>query len=249
MISDSNPEVFLENDMTKTRELSFISSSYYFLKRLVDFWVALLVLILLLPVFAIIAIAIVIDTRGPVFFIQERVGAKRIGRNHKFIWQQNRFACYKFRTMISNADPSLHENFVKAFIAGDEKGMIECQGGQNNIKKLTRDPRVTRVGHFLRKTSFDELPQFWNILKGEMSLVGPRPAIPYELDAYKPWHYLRLQGMQGLTGLWQVKARSSADFDEMVRLDIEYLEKQSAWLDFKIVLETPFAVISCKGAH
>ena len=249
MISNTKPDTFLESDQAQTRELLSVPSFYNYFKRLVDFWVAFLVLVLLLPILAIIAVAIAIDSSGPVFFIQERVGAKRIKRNNKYSWQSIRFNCYKFRSMIPDADSSLHQNFVEAYINGDEKGMTECQGEQNNIKKLIHDPRVTRVGHFLRKTSLDELPQFWNILMGDMSLVGPRPAIPYELDVYKSWHHLRLQGMQGLTGLWQVTARSSADFDQMVRLDIEYLENQSAWSDFKIVLKTPFAMISGKGAH
>jgi len=248
MISDTKADLFL-SDQIQARELERGRSFYFLLKRFIDFWVALLVPIFLLPVFVIISIAIVIDTPGPVFFRQERVGAKRIKRNNGFSWQHSIFTCFKFRTMIHNADSSLHQNFVEAFINADEEGMNECQGEKSQIKKLIHDPRITRVGQFLRKTSLDELPQFWNILKGDMSLVGPRPAIPYEVAVYKPWHFQRLQGMQGLTGLWQVTARCSADFDEMVSLDIEYLNTQSTWLDLKIILKTPFAVISGKGAH
>jgi len=249
MIPDSKADIYLEHDPAQTRELLNDRSAYFLFKRLIDFWVALLGLILLLPVFAIIILAIVIDSPGPVIFTQERVGSKRIKRNKKYFWQPIRFNFYKFRTMIPDADSSLHKNYVEAYINADEDGMTEYQGEHSQIKKLIHDPRVTRVGQFLRKTSLDELPQFWNVLKGDMSLVGPRPAIPYELAVYKPWHYLRLQGMQGLTGLWQVTARCSADFDEMVRLDMEYLENQSGWLDTKIVLKTPIVMISLKGAH
>jgi lipopolysaccharide/colanic/teichoic acid biosynthesis glycosyltransferase len=197
----------------------------------------------------VIGIAIIIDSPGPVIFVQERVGTKRIKKNEQYFWQQFYFNCYKFRTMVHNADPSLHQKYIQAYINADEEGMSNCQGEKSNVKKLIHDPRVTRLGCFLRKTSLDELPQFMNILKGDMSLVGPRPAIPYELEEYKPWHFQRLQGMQGLTGLWQVTARSSVDFDEMVRLDIEYLENQSAWLDIKIVLKTPYTILHCRGAH
>jgi lipopolysaccharide/colanic/teichoic acid biosynthesis glycosyltransferase len=113
---------------------------------------------------------------------------------------------------------------------------------------LTEDPRVTRLGKFLRKSSIDELPQLWNVLRGDMSIVGPRPPIPYEVEMYKPWHRKRLMAKPGLTGLWQVTARSSADFDEMVRMDIWYIEHQSLWLDLRILLKTPLSVMSMEGA-
>jgi lipopolysaccharide/colanic/teichoic acid biosynthesis glycosyltransferase len=190
-----------------------------------------------------------LDSPGPIFFKQTRVGVKRIKSNGKYYWQPVHFVFFKFRTMVHNADPSLHQDYVKSFINDEKKGMTESQGEETYIKKLVHDPRITRVGRFLRKTSLDEIPQFLNILKGDMSLVGPRPAIPYEVAEYKPWHFQRLRGMQGLTGLWQVTARSSSDFDDMVRLDIEYLENQSIWSDLKIVLKTPYTVLSCKGAH
>jgi len=249
LIPNTKDELFFKRDQTQTRELFSRRNSYFILKRLIDFLVAFLVLVLMFPVFAIIVIAIAIDSRGPFLFIQERVGAKRIKRNNGCYWQPIHFNCYKFRTMIHKTDPALHQSFIEAYINADDKGMTKCQGVPSQIKKLMHDPRITHVGRFLRKTSLDELPQFLNILIGNMSLVGPRPAIPYEVVAYKPWHRQRLQGMQGLTGLWQVTARSSADFDEMVRLDIKYLENQSFWLDLKIILKTPFVVLSCKGAH
>ena len=249
MIPEIKADITQEPEPIRAWELLRISNFYYLFKRFVDFWFSLLFMIILMPFFAIIWIAIIIDSPGPALFIQERVGAVPIKRNNRIHWQPFHFKCYKFRTMKHNADPSIHQNYVEAYINGDNDGMNKCQGEDPQIKKLTHDPRITRVGRILRKTSLDELPQFGNILKGDMSLVGPRPAIPYEVEMYKPWHCQRLQGMQGLTGLWQVTARSSADFDEMVRLDIEYLEEQSTWLDIKIVLKTPFVVILGKGAH
>jgi lipopolysaccharide/colanic/teichoic acid biosynthesis glycosyltransferase len=122
------------------------------------------------------------------------------------------------------------------------------QGGDTQIRKLVNDPRVTRIGRFLRKSSIDEIPQFINVVKGEMSLVGPRPAIPYEVEMYKPWHCRRLETIPGITGLWQVTARSLVDFDEIINLDIQYIDQQSFWLDLKILIKTPKAVLFCKGA-
>jgi len=130
----------------------------------------------------------------------------------------------------------------------DKQRMADLQGGETQIRKLTHDPRITHLGRILRISSLDETPQFWNVLKGDMSLVGPRPAIPYEVEMYKPWYRRRLETKPGITGLWQVTARCSADFEESVRLDIHYIEEQSLWLDIKILLKTPLAVISCKGA-
>lgn len=249
MIQNTKADIYLDSDQAHTFEFINVWRGYYAIKRSVDICFAFFGLIILFPLFAIISILILMDSRGPVFFKQTRVGAKRIKRDGKYFWQSVHFNFFKFRTMVHNADPSLHQDYIRSFIKADEKGMTDCQGEETQVKKLVHDPRITRMGHFLRKTSLDELPQFLNILMGDMSLVGPRPAIPYEVAEYKSWHYQRLQGMQGLTGLWQVTARSSSDFDEMVRLDIEYIENQSGWLDLKIVLKTPYAVLFCKGAH
>jgi len=150
--------------------------------------------------------------------------------------------------MVCNADSSLHKSYIKALINNDCKSMAALQGEYTKIRKLTHDPRVTRLGKILRKSSIDEIPQFFNVLKGEMSLVGPRPAIPYEVEMYKPWHYRRLETKPGITGLWQVTARCTADFDEIISLDIQYVDQQSFWLDLKILIKTPLAVLSCKGA-
>ena len=220
-----------------------------FIKRFIDISVSLVVLIFLAPILAIICVIIRLDTPGPAIFRQERVGARRVRRNSRVEWEQARFHCYKFRSMVCHADPDLHKRYVQALIQNDQNCMEEIQGGDNHLRKMVKDPRITRVGHFLRKTSMDELPQFYNVLIGNMSLVGPRPAIPYEVEIYKPWHYQRFNALPGLTGMWQVTARSSADFDEMVWLDILYIENQSLWLDLKILFKTPLVVIACRGAY
>ena len=208
---------------------------------------AMAIILLMIPML-LIAILIKLDSPGPVFYIQERVGAKQRARRGFSYWQLVLFRCYKFRTMVCNADPSLHRAYIQALINNDSESMAALQGSTTNIRKLTRDPRVTRVGRILRKSSLDELPQLLNVIKGEMSLVGPRPAIPYEIEMYKSWQRRRLETKPGLTGLWQVTARSSASFDEIVRLDIQYIEKQSLWLDLQILAKTPYVVLTCKGA-
>jgi lipopolysaccharide/colanic/teichoic acid biosynthesis glycosyltransferase len=149
---------------------------------------------------------------------------------------------------MNDADSALHKAYVQALIRRDEIGMAAAQNGETPTRKLVNDRRVTRLGRFLRRSSLDELPQLWNVLKGDMSLVGPRPPIPYEVEAYELWHWKRLEAIPGMTGLWQVEARSSVGFDEMVRLDIWYAEHQSLWMDLKILLKTPFAVLSMRGA-
>jgi lipopolysaccharide/colanic/teichoic acid biosynthesis glycosyltransferase len=221
---------------------------YHFFKRVLDVSVAALGLVILSPVMAVVALAIIIDSGWPVIFAQKRVGARRWTREGYSYWQRTTFTFYKFRSMVQDADPAMHMAFVKAFMANDHERMAALLGQNTQTYKLVCDPRVTRVGKLIRKCSLDELPQLWNVLKGDMSLVGPRPPIAYEVDEYKSWHHRRLGAKPGLTGLWQVTARSSVDFDEMVRLDIEYSENQSFWLDLKILLKTPLAVLSGKGA-
>jgi lipopolysaccharide/colanic/teichoic acid biosynthesis glycosyltransferase len=196
-----------------------------------------------------IAALIKLYSPGPVFFAQERVGAKRIRRGNQVYWQKTTFQCYKFRTMRTDADSALHRSYMQALIENDENRMDELQGQDTKIRKLIRDPRITRPGRILRKLSLDELPQFLNVLRGEMSLVGPRPAIPYEVELYKSWYLGRLQAKPGITGLQQITARSTFDFDQQMRLDIEYVNNQSFWLDLIIILKTPLVVISTKGAQ
>jgi lipopolysaccharide/colanic/teichoic acid biosynthesis glycosyltransferase len=206
-------------------------------------------LVILLPIILLLSILIALDSEGPIFFIQERVGSKRKHNKGGAYWQPVRFNCFKFRTMKSGADESIHQEYTKAYIHNDKEKTDEIQGGETYTYKILNDPRVTSVGKYIRKYSLDELPQLWNIVIGDMSLVGPRPPIPYEVDEYLPWHYHRFEATQGLTGLWQVTARSSADFDYMVQLDIEYIKHQNLWQDIKIILRTPLVVLSADGAH
>lgn len=205
------------------------------IKRLFDIAASLTLLLLLAPLFLLIAALVKSKSPGPVFFRQVRVG-----RNLK------PFGMLKFRTMHVNADNKLHHEFVTRFIKSNGQDP-ECN--RNGVFKLVDDPRVTPIGHVLRKTSLDELPQFWNVLRGEMSLVGPRPPLPYEVEQYKPWHTRRvIEATPGITGLWQVGGRSQTTFDEMVRLDLRYAKTRSFWTDIKILLATPGAVFSGKGA-
>jgi lipopolysaccharide/colanic/teichoic acid biosynthesis glycosyltransferase len=231
--------------------ISFVSEDrliYYASKRVLDFVLASLALIFLSPLVLAVAILIKLDSPGPIFFCQDRIGIRRRVYQKTTYFQQVTFRCYKFRTMVCNADPSIHKSYIKALINNDCESMASLQGEDTKIRKLTHDPRVTRLGRILRKSSIDEIPQFFNVIKGEMSLVGPRPAIPYEVELYKPWHYRRLETKPGITGLCQVTARCTADFDEIISLDIQYVDQQSFWLDLKILLKTPLAVLSCKGA-
>jgi exopolysaccharide biosynthesis polyprenyl glycosylphosphotransferase len=207
------------------------------IKRTIDIVGSLVALILLSPLFIAIAVVIKLMSKGPVFFKQVRVGQYGV-----------KFTFLKFRSMYSQSNPKIHQDFVRRLISGKE----DCTVPDNNrgVYKIQNDPRVTLVGRFLRKTSLDELPQFFNVLKGEMSLVGPRPPIPYEVDAYEIWHRRRFLGVKpGITGLWQVEGRSRIKFDEMVRLDLRYALTWSPWLDIKILLRTPHAVLRGNGAY
>jgi lipopolysaccharide/colanic/teichoic acid biosynthesis glycosyltransferase len=146
--------------------------------------------------------------------------------------------------MYTNCDSKIHRDYVQQYIAGNAQS-AEGDSSEKNLYKLTADPRVTPIGRFLRKTSLDEFPQFWNVLRGEMSLVGPRPPVPYEFEVYDIWHRRRVLELRpGVTGLWQVSGRNRMRFDEMVRLDLRYSQKWSLWLDLKIILVTPWALIS-----
>jgi lipopolysaccharide/colanic/teichoic acid biosynthesis glycosyltransferase/ActR/RegA family two-component response regulator len=219
-----------------------------FLKRLMDILVAVLALILLSPLMLLIAALIKLDSPGPVTFKQERIRPAKKSTGSAKSPQLETFSFYKFRTMYHGASSEPHREYLQAFIKNDHEHMEKMQCSDRRIRKLSHDSRVTRLGRFLRKSSLDEIPQLWNVLKGDMSLVGPRPPIPYEVEMYEPWHRSRLLVKPGLTGLWQVTARSSADFDEMVRIDIWYIEHQSLWLDLKIILKTPLSVLSMEGA-
>jgi lipopolysaccharide/colanic/teichoic acid biosynthesis glycosyltransferase len=212
-------------------------SSLLRIKHVMDFVGSALILMFCTPLFLIIAVAIKASSRGPVLFRQQRVG--QYGRCFTFL---------KFRSMRADNDHSVHKEYATRLIAG--KLEHKTCNGDVDIYKMTNDPRITRLGKFLRRTSLDELPQLVNVLKGDMSLVGPRPAIPYELAAYQTWHRRRvLEVKPGITGLWQVTGRSTVKFDEMVRLDLRYATSWSPWLDIKILMRTPRAVIGGAGAH
>ena len=206
-------------------------------KRLIDVLGSLSLLAMLSPLFLIIAAAIKLTSRGPVLFRQKRIGE-----------HGTPFTFLKFRSMYMNNDSSEHKEYVRQLIAGQaEKKSANGNGG--GVFKLTNDPRITPVGRILRRSSLDELPQLINVLRGEMSLVGPRPPVPYEVEAYATWHRRRLlEAKPGITGLWQVYGRSRVGFDDMVRLDLRYARNCSPWLDMKILLQTPKAVIGGDGA-
>jgi len=210
----------------------------HLVKRAMDVAGSILALILFSPLFAVIAVAIKLSSKGPILFRQERVGQNGVP-----------FTFLKFRSMQCLNDQGVHRKYIKQFIAG-KIGATQAGIKQNVVYKIQNDPRVTRVGKFLRKTSLDELPQFINVLKGEMSLVGPRPPIPYELEAYQTWHRRRvMEAKPGITGLWQVNGRSRTTFDDMVRLDLRYARAWSPWLDLRILLQTPRAIFSGEGAY
>jgi exopolysaccharide biosynthesis polyprenyl glycosylphosphotransferase len=207
------------------------------LKRAMDIAGSMMALLFLSPVFAAIAVAIKLSSKGQIFFRQERLG--QYGKSFTFL---------KFRSMYSGCDARIHQEYVNQFIAGQASGDTLEQA--RPVFKIQKDPRVTPIGRFLRKTSLDELPQFWNVLCGEMSLVGPRPPIAYEFRAYDVWHRRRvLEIKPGITGLWQVEGRSRTRFDDMVRLDLKYACAWSLWLDLKILVRTPAVVITGEGAH
>jgi lipopolysaccharide/colanic/teichoic acid biosynthesis glycosyltransferase len=208
------------------------------LKRLMDIAGSLGALAFFSPLLLLIATAIKVTSKGPVLFRQERLGLG--GEPFQFL---------KFRSMYLRAAGSVHEDFMKDFIAG-KTGAVTPRNNGNNVYKLTQDPRVTPIGRFLRKSSLDELPQFINVLRGEMSLVGPRPPIRYEVARYDIWHRDRLLAAPpGITGLWQVQGRSKVTFNDMVRLDLKYAATWSLWLDIKILLRTPLAVVMGSGAY
>jgi exopolysaccharide biosynthesis polyprenyl glycosylphosphotransferase len=207
------------------------------LKRVMDIAGSLVGLMLFSPFMFLTAIAIKITSSGPIIFKQFRFGKKGI-----------HFALYKFRSMHSNVDDQIHRDYVTNLIKGDLEKINQGDEG-TPLYKMKFDPRVTSVGKIIRKTSIDELPQFLNVLKGEMSLVGPRPPIPYEVEKYEPWHLRRiLEVKPGITGLWQLEGRSITSFDDMVRLDLKYVQNWSLWLDIKILLKTVRVFLRPKGA-
>jgi lipopolysaccharide/colanic/teichoic acid biosynthesis glycosyltransferase len=208
---------------------------YDTVKRALDIAFSGILLLILSPLFLVIAALVKLKSPGPIFFKQVRIGE-----------QAQPFTMLKFRTMHVNCDSAVHAEYVSWFIKSSGK---DPAAGQSGVFKLANDKRITPIGGILRKTSLDELPQLWNVFRGDMSLVGPRPPLPYEVEQYRPWHCRRvLEAKPGITGLWQVTGRSRTTFDEMVRLDLRYAKTYSLWTDIRILLATPRAVITGKGA-
>lgn len=229
----SNPALYPDLLIRDKRKRSLL-----IVKRVIDVAGSAMALILCSPLFLAIALAIKLSSKGPVLFKQKRVGL-----------HGQRFTFFKFRSMYIDNDVTVHKAFMTKLITREEHRKSSNKDSSATYK-ITNDKRVTKMGMLLRRTSLDELPQFLNVFKGDMSLIGPRPAIPYELAAYQTWHRRRmLEAKPGITGLWQVAGRSRVKFDEMVRMDLRYARSWSPWLDFKILILTPIAVIRGSGAY
>lgn len=209
--------------------------AFFWTKRLVDSVLSAVLLVLLAPLMLLIAVIVKLDSPGPAIFAQERMG---------YDWRNKRvtpFTCYKFRSMVDNCDQSVHELHVQQCIQGSAAGL--------KLSKLDNDSRITRFGRILRKASLDELPQIWNVLRGEMSLVGPRPLPLYEVAHYDALQRQRLLATPGITGLWQIGGRGEMTVQEMLEVDLEYIQRQSPWLDAKILLLTIPAILAARGAR
>lgn len=211
------------------------SASYRVIKRGFDIIGSLVLLSVLLPALGLIGAAIKLTSRGPIFFKQVRIG--KDGRPFKF---------FKFRSMKVNNDDHVHREYVGRFINGDPAAAFHHK---RSVYKMVDDPRITVVGRFLRATSLDELPQLFNVLTGDMSLVGPRPCMPYEWEQYEEWHKRRLSVTPGCTGLWQVSGRSTVGFDDMVVLDLYYINNGTPWLDLQLMLKTIPVMVLARGGH
>ena len=196
-------------------------------KRVFDITFTLLISVLVIPVGAVVVLLIYFDSKGPVIFRQRRVGMNG-----------SEFNMLKFRSMDANSDDTIHHQAIEKYMNGQV-----LNSSTERPYKLEDDGRITRIGRFLRKTSLDELPQFWNVLHGEMTLVGPRPPLPYEVEHYSPRAQLRLSGKPGLTGPWQVYGRNRVPFQEMIEMDIAYLHRQSFWEDIRLIVLTIPAMI------
>lgn len=229
---DTSPSPLLRGDLHVARR------DGYLLKRPLDVIGALVALVVFAPLMLVTAIAVKLSSPGPIIFRQMRLG--KGGRP---------FAFYKFRSMVVNGDDKIHREYVKSLINGEHDKVNQQTDGANPVYKMKADPRITWVGRIIRKTSIDELPQLFNVLKGDLSMVGPRPPLPYEADNYRSWHLRRVLDVKpGITGLWQVEGRSVVTFDEMVRMDLAYVRGCSLALDLKILLRTVRVVLRCEGA-
>lgn len=225
------------------------NQGYYRAKRGLDVVLVLLAAPVVLALLAVLAVAIRLESSGPAIYRQRRVAGRRVRTDSGWAWELRTFTFYKLRSMRPSDGPNPHERYIRAYIAGDEDEMARLAPDRaEGTYKMTADPRITRIGHVIRATSLDELPQLWNILKGDMSLVGPRPPIDYEIDRYRPEDLDRLAGPAGLTGAWQVHGRCELEFKEMVELDKDYLERRSFVNDLGILVKTVPAVVTRRGA-
>ena len=224
----------LPRAQTRPVPIAWKQKQYQTLKRVLDFTAALFALVFLSPMMVFIAVLIKLDSPGPAWFAQVRIG--KDGRT---------FRMFKYRTLKRIVGDAAHQAFMAAFVRGE----IAKRTNGRVIYKPFDKSELTRVGSFLRRTSLDELPQLINVLKGDMSLVGPRPNVPWEVEAYKEWHKRRLSVLPGITGLAQVSGRSGLRFDTIVQYDIEYADQQSLGLDIKILARTLLAVFNGRGAH
>jgi lipopolysaccharide/colanic/teichoic acid biosynthesis glycosyltransferase len=222
---------------------------YLAAKRTLDVGLAGLLLLVASPLLLIVALAVKLDSPGPVIFAQQRMRGLRRSEGGGS-WVIEPFTLYKFRTMHNGADHSPHQEYMRAYLRGDEERLRALRPDRREGQSFrpANDHRVTHVGRVLRKTSLDELPQLWNVLRGDMSLVGPRPPIPYEVDMYQASHMHRLASPPGMTGWAQVKGRCSLGVEDMVRLDLEYIGRRSIWLDVRILLATIPVVLMGRGA-
>lgn len=239
----SSMQHWLDRSALKVRENLF----YNLVKRVMDLFIATTGLLVLSPLLIIIGILIRLDSPGPVFFTQMRVGKRvLLASQHGPVLLTTNFKIYKFRTMHNDQrrNDEMHQMWVKDWVDGKLNKTTDTQ----EVVKPKSDPRVTRIGRILRATSIDELPQLINVIKGDMSLVGPRPVPVYEVETYEDHHYGRLDAMPGLTGWWQIKLRGRGTLDQMVELDLEYLKKRSIWSDIKILFLTVPAVMTRRGA-
>jgi lipopolysaccharide/colanic/teichoic acid biosynthesis glycosyltransferase len=218
---------------TQIQQVIAIKPGYLRIKRLLDILFTVLILLPLGLLTLIVAICIRMDSKGAIFFRQKRLGL--YGKE---------FYLYKFRSMYEDSDDRVHQQDIERYMNGQ---VVSSENKGGLVYKRANDPRVTRVGRFLRKSSIDELPQFINVLKGEMSLVGPRPPLPYEVERYSTYQRLRLSGKPGLTGLWQVYGRSRVPFQKMVEMDIAYLRRQSIWEDVKLIVLTVLVMVQGMG--
>lgn len=238
----------LQDAITRRAGVQAPGAVYWIMKRAIDIVVSLTLLVLVLPLIVLIAIAIKLDSSGPVFFVQQRVTSQRRATVDGETWEPSLFSFIKFRSMHHGADDAVHRDYMAAYIAGSDDVMLDLRDGAEGTYKMISDERITRTGRILRRLSLDELPQLINVLRGEMSLVGPRPPLPYEVQKYTRTHQDRLATIPGLTGWWQINGRSATSFEEMIDLDIEYMERQTLRFDTTILLGTLAAVILGVGA-